>query len=289
MKNNKRKVGVTSMENGFDILLKDRISTNDTISKKKHSSPFPRTEVIIKDEFGVILDRYENQTVLGGAITVLEQCWGVTSPLVVDTLNNIMGIANTGPAADPSDSLVCLFGVGTGGSGDAIGTVKEVKFYEREITDMVPLRFTDPVNLTPDELLKYWFKAPQGDGRNAYYLKKFEIDPVIKVLWKDAEGDEDGSEVEVGVHNTNRTEPIETFVEMVLKVTKKDVREWFEETGNIELARFNSIGIFTGNLGTLADASQDYKNVKLIAKLNFGNEMLEYAKELTIIYRVYTS
>jgi len=278
------------MKNNESVLhLKDKINPRDMIKSIKHASPFVRTEVIFQDECGVELDRYENQTVLGGAITVLEKCWGITSTLVIDTINNIMGIANTGVAVDPKDVVVCLFGVGTGGSGDAIGTVKDVKFYEREVFDMVPLRFTDPINLTTEELTKYWFKSVQPDGRIAYYMKKFEIPPIIKVLWKDAQGDEDGSEVENGVHNTNRTEPIETFVEMVLKITKKDIREWFEETGNIELARFNSIGLFTGALGTLADSTQDYKNVKMIAKLNIGNEMLEYAKELTIIYRIYTS
>ena len=276
------------MKERNDLLLKDKLNVRDVI-KSKHSSPFVRTQVIFKDECGVVLDTYENQTVLGGAITVLEQCWGITSPLVVETLNTIMGIANTGPAADPTLSTVCLFGVGTGGSGDAIGTVVDTKFYERQIVDMVPLRLVDPANLTVAEQEKYWFKVPQGDGRNAYYLKKFETAPVIKVLWKDAEGDEDGSEVEIGVHNTNRTEPIETFVEMILKITKNDIREWFEETGQIELARFNSLAIFTGVLGTLGDASQDYKEVKMVAKLNINNEMLDSAKELNIVYRVYSS
>jgi hypothetical protein len=267
----------------------DKLATNNLIKKIKHPSPFVRTEVIIQNELGEIMERGENQVVLGGALFTLEKLWQIISPLTIDTLNNIKGIATTGPSVDPKDVKVCLFGVGTGGSGDGIGTVLDVKFYEREIFDMVPLRVVDPTNLTPDELAKYWFKSDAGSGKTAFYLKKFEIEPVIKVLWKDAEGDEDGSEVEAGVHNTTRTEPIESFVEMVMKITKNDVREWFDMNGNIELARFNSIGLFTGALGDLGDGSFDYKDVKMISKINIGNEMLTYAKELTITYRIYTS
>jgi len=121
-----------------------------------------------------------------------------------------------------------------------------------------------------------------------YYLKSFES-KAIKVLWKDVEGDEDGSEVEPGVHDTTRIEPIESFIELILKITKYDLKEWFELNGNIEQSRFNSVGLCTGIKSLLADGTYDYKQVKLFSKLNIGNELLQFAKDLTIIYRVYTS
>ena len=272
-------------------LVEDRILKNVSKTRFKHPSPFARTSVTcIDNELGeVIFEKEENQIVLGGALFVLEKCWGLTPPITIESLNTIKGIGTTGPAVAKKDEFVYLFGVGTGGSGDSLGTVEEVKFYEREIFDMVPFRVIEPENLTVDEADKYWFKDPLVGGKTAYYLKKFEVEPEIKVLWKDGEGDEDGSIVETGVHNTTRTEPIETFVEMVLKITKKDVKEWFEMNGNIEMTRINSIGIFSGALGTLDGGEPEYKNVRMIGKLNFNNEMLEYAKDLTFIYRVYTS
>jgi len=285
-----------------DILkLHDKINSNDTLSFEYKPSVLTRTRVIggyvhFTDKNGIsqlgeVLFDEENQIVLGGALFVLEKVFGVQSPLTVDYLNNVMGIANTGtPITDiyPKDNVVCLFGVGTGGCGDSINSVRDVKFYEREIFDMVPFRVTD-IALSETDQQKYWFKKVLGNGKTAYYLKNFEASPQIKVLWKDAQGDEDGTEVEAGVHNTTRTEPIESFVEMILKVTKKDIREWFEMNGHIEQTRVNSIGLFTGVKGQLANMSTDYKQVKMFSKLNINNEMLTLSKDLTIIYRIYTS
>ena len=39
---------------------------------------------------------------------------------------------------------------------------------------------------------------------------------------------------------------------MVLKISKKDIREYFELHGDIEQTRVNSIGLFTGCLRTLS-------------------------------------
>ena len=283
------------------IKKKDKLSTNGIISLDYKPNVLQKTKIIggfnprINEkgitELGEVLFEEENQIVLGGALFILEKIFGVTSPLLVDYLNNIMGIATTGATVTeiyPKDTLVCLFGVGIGGAGDTITSVLDVKFYEREIFDMVPFRVIDGA-LSAEDVEKYWFKKLLLDDKQAYYLKKFEAPPAIKVLWKDAEGDEDGTVVEAGVHDTTRIEPIESFIELILKISKTDVREWFELQGNIEQARINSIGLFTGIKSQLADGTFDYKQVKLFSKLNIGNELLQLAKDLTIIYRIYTS
>ena len=280
--------------------LRDNMKPADVISFNVPKSTF-RTKIMGGYDpyqtkngitmLGETLFETENQIVLGGALFTLEKLFGVQSPLTVDYLNDIMGIATTGtPVTEiyPKDNVVCLFGVGIGGSGDTISSVKDVKFYEREIFDMIPFRVTSDT-LPVGEADKYWFKKQMPDGKTAYYLKTFEAPPQIKVLWKDGQGDEDGTEVENGVHETNRTDPIETFVEIILKVNKKDCREWFELNGNIEQARVNSIGLFTGVKSDIGIGQYDYKQVKLFSKLNINNEMLTLAKDLTIVYRIYTS
>ena len=92
-----------------------------------------------------------------------------------------------------------------------------------------------------------------------------------------------------GVHNTNRTEPIETFVELILKINKKDCREYFEINGEIEASENKLIGLFTGILSTNEKGEPEYKQVKLFSKLNIPNEMLVLSKDITIVYRIYTS
>ena len=250
-----------------------------------------RTKIIGLDTLtGDKLFETENQIVLGGALFILEKCFNVEAPITVDYLNNIMGI-NTGEPIEekyPKETCVCLFGVGTGGCGDASRSVVDVKYYEREIFDMIPFRITDE-EFTGADVNKYWFKRYEENGNVSYFLKSFENQPEIKVLWKDGEEGEDGSEVDSNVHNTQRTEPIETFVEMILKINKKDCREFFEINGDIEAARVNSIGLFTGILSTNEYGEPDYKQVKLFSKLNIPNEMLVLSKDITIVYRIYTS
>lgn len=279
-----------------DVLrLRDDVTQKDTLAdglvqRVKHPSPYARTSITAIDEFGqVLFEKEENQVVLGGSLFTLEKVWGVQSPLKVDTLNEIMGIATQGtPVTSQKDTFVCLFGVGYGGCGDTVKSVKDVKYYEREIFDMVPLRVVDG-NLTIEEQKQYFFFKQLENSKTAYYLKKFEKTPSISVLWKDGVEGEDGTIVEEGVHETQRTEPIETFVEMHLKITKKDVKEYFEMIGKIEEARINSIGLFTGVLSDLGNGKFDFKQVKLFSKLNIPNEALTLRKDMDIYYRVYTS
>lgn len=265
------------------------VTSNGTV-QLKHSSPYTRTQIIAYDDFGDVLFETENQIVLGGALFTLEKVFGVRSPLKVDYLNDIKGIATTGQQVTeiyPKDNVVCLFGVGIGGCGDSYKSVKDVKFYEREIEEMIPFRLVSgqlPQNIRD----KYFFKGTY-QGKNAYYLKKFEQDPKIKVLWKDAAGDADGTEVPNNVHTTQRTEAIETFVEITLRIDKDDIREYFETNGGIEQARINSIALFTGVKSQLADGTVDYKQVKMFSKLNIPNEMLNVTKSFTMVYRIYAS
>ena len=274
-------------------ILKDNINQKDTILPHRIESKQGniKTKIIGLDTLTKeVLFESTNQIVLGGAMFILEKLFNVEAPITVDYLNNIMGIAAENPIEEkyPKNTAVCLFGVGIGGCGDSSLSVVDVKFYEREIFDMIPFRVTDD-ELNEEDQKKYWFKRKESDGRTSYFLKTFEQEPVIKVLWKDGDEDEDGSEVSTGVHDTQRTEPIETFVELILKITKKDIREYFEINGNIEEARINSIGLFTGIKQPMSDGTEDYKQVKLFSKLNIPNEMLVMNKDMTIIYRIYTS
>lgn len=276
------------------LQIKDSITNKDNIIQPQRIIEQPktlRTKIIGLDSLTKEkLFETENKIVLGGALFILEKLFNIQAPINVDYINNIMGIATENPIEEkyPKNTCVCLYGVGIGGCGDSSLSVLNVNFYEREIFDMVPFRVTDE-ELNDVDKQKYWFKRQESDGKTSYFLKTFEQEPVIKVLWKDGEKDEDGSEVSTGVHDTVRTEPIETFVELVLKITKKDVREYFEINGDIDAARINSIGLFTGIKSTLSDGTEDFKQVKLFSKLNIPNEMLILQKDMTIIYRIYTS
>ena len=289
--------------------LSDRLSAVENV-KKQYSNgikwghkPVFRTCItrLAYNEFGECIaeDEFHNETVLGGALTVLEKLWGVAAPLKIASINNLLGINDTVSLADSSASnedIVCLWGVGIGGSGDAFTAVKQVHFYERELgqnghtDEMIPFRVvSEPFSSTDPNYSQYYMMHQRDDGYFEYFLKKFEIDPIIKILWKDGAEGEDGSEVGDDVHNTSRTDDIEAFVEMHCKVDVKDIREYFEHLGMTQMTRINSLGLFTGRYTKLDDGRYDYTNVKLFSKLNFNNEALLNAKTILYKYRVYVS
>lgn len=289
--------------------LSDRLSAVENVKKqysngiKRGHKPVFRTCItrLAYNEFGECIaeDEFHNETVLGGALTVLEKLWGVAAPLKIASINNLLGINDTASLADSSatnEDTVCLWGVGIGGSGDAFAAVRQVHFYERELgqnghtDEMIPFRVvSEPFSSTDPNSSQYYMMHQRDDGYFEYFLKKFEIDPIIKILWKDGAEGEDGSEVGDDVHNTSRTDDIEAFVEMHCKVDVKDIREYFEHLGMTQMTRINSLGLFTGRYTKLDDGRYDYTNVKLFSKLNFNNEALLNAKTILYKYRVYVS
>ena len=281
------------------ISPKDYLAIKDLVANKlKNKSPF-RTEISAYDEFGDVLFTLEhNMVVIGGAITVLEKMWNIRSSLVIDTINNINQIS---PAVQsttellPQNDYVCMWGIGIGGSGDAFGSVRDVKYYEREIgqngqsDEFIPFRCVT-TSLEGEDVQMYTLSKTVGTGFTAYYAKLFDSEPFIRSLWRDGQDGKDGTEVTDGVHNTQRSEEIETFVEMHMKINENDVREWFEMNGNIEQARVNTIGLFTGRLVDNGAGGYNAQNVKLFTKFNFDNEALNsVGKTITFCYRVYAS
>lgn len=211
---------------------------------------------------------------------------------------------------DPSGKLiapyspqhhVCLFGVGTGGAPENSVSATDVEYNERSLVQPIPFRVvsaTDPDNypaLTDNERM-YWGKKvyPEfGDVTEvtAYYLKEFDSDPEIIHLWRDnPDPDEDGTNVKESgassVFSSVRTEGIESFTEINLTISKKDLKQYFNAYGMPESARINELALYCAEKDS---ARGDYTNIKLFSKLNFQTEPLSTTKDMEIIYRVYGS
>lgn len=207
----------------------------------------------------------------------------------------------------PHGEYVCLFGVGITGSALNVLTKPPVDYKEFSIQEslgtedgakmngvMIPFRFT-PNQLSEADAIKYFGKTGKWTASNTdnigYYLKRFEGDPTINHFWK-AASDETESTNEVAQAeyyprtNTTNSSTIETYTEMVLKITPKDIKEWFDATSNIDETRINTIALFTGRYNKL---SGDYENVRLFSKLTFQVNNLSLTKDFVIIYRIYSS
>ena len=85
---------------------------------------------------------------------------------------------------------------------------------------------------------------------------------------------------------------VESFTECVLRITKKDVKEWFISIGQEDRTRITTIALFNGRfVKNTSDPGDygDYQDVRMFSKLNIPTEYLSLTKDLNIIYRVYTN
>ena len=282
-----------------------------------------------KDSFGNTMFRTEkaeelwstsNMVPIGGCQFAMELMFGEKSTqFSVPTLydESGIGLANSGVPTTTFDvptgtktitynmgTLIQLYGVGITGTAENDVTVHPVDYRENSIninrvtTDgltltghMIPFRYTAE-ELNQEDRYLYFGKKREASGEIGYYLKRFENPAVIKHIWKTGEDVEDEalvSSADVWSNNVG-SNAIESFAECVIKISKKDIKEWFIAQGQEDRARINTIALFTGQYVKNADGSLgDYRDVRMFSKLNIPTEYLSLTKDLNLIYRVYTA
>ena len=240
-----------------------------------------------------VIRRQHNEILLGGSIYALEKMFNVPCDVNVEFLNNIMNIATSGPSISekyPKENGICLWTVGLGGCGDSRKDIKPVYQQQRQLNTIIPFRVVkEPFSEDSEEAQKYFLMKQNTDGNYEYYAKRFDKDPVIRPLWKDAGDDRDGSPVTESDYTSERDTPIEVFAECVCVIEKNDFREWFELYDHIDEIRFNEIGLCTGVLSRTEDGRADYKQVRQASCCHFTNDPLHMEKDMSIVYRWYSA
>lgn len=241
------------------------------------------------DDFGnpILKKVNDNTVVIGGAVHALELITGITGCWKPATLNSIYNL-NTDIPTDDLNSRVVLFGIGVGGASLDFGNVNAPDAKHRDVPSPLPLRYTNM--LEGNDASKYFFKVPDDDGVTfKWMLKEFEAEPTIKTMWKDSlEEGVDGTEVVSEVHDSSRTEALQSFAEYQLRVDVKDINEYFTNIGELNMARYNCIGLYTGQKVELTDGSYDYVNVRLFAYVTFNNKDVS-TKTLSVYrYRIFS-
>ena len=230
----------------------------------------------------VVREIEHNLVVVGGAITVLESLTGATASWKPDTLNTIHSVSATASGAPK----LALFGIGTGGSGLDFGSVIDPDIKQKDILSPIPLRYG--ASTTGEDSGKYFMKAsnPGADGTYSWFLKEFAGTPTIKSCWKNAVSDEeDGTEILEDISSSEKEEGIETFIEIQINLNTLDGREYFESTGALNTARFNTIGFYTGSKNA---ESTEYADVRLYSVININNRDLSLATSSSFLYRLYS-
>lgn len=253
-----------------------------------------------------------NTVPVGGVQYAMEQIFGVRGPINIPTLYDDLkiGLPNatyTNVDVDDPDGKhtmpykygnnVLLFGVGLTGSAENSITKYKVGYRENSINMtktaedgtvldgiMLPFRYTTQVLSDSDQ--KKYFGKKTTDEYVAYYLKRFEMDPIIKHLWDTGSSDDEIEITNSEIWDSSRTNPVQSITEMQLKITEKDIKEFFNITGRVDEPRFNTVALFNGVYNA---AKGDYENVRMFSKLYIPTEPVALQKDLDIIYRVYGS
>ena len=210
----------------------------------------------------------------------------------------------------PLGHHVCMFGIGITGTAENNITQIPVEYTENSITMtrltddgtlldgvMIPFRYTAN-DLTEVEQTKYFGKKQLDDGIMAYYLKRFETEPVIRHYYKTTDDADYIDAVDNTVWSSFSKSPIDTFTELVLKINSRDVKQWAEANDGLESCRVNTVALFAGvynpfgytgtdSMGQNIVLGPDYQNVTMFSKLTIPVEPLQLNKDLDIIYRVY--
>lgn len=281
----------------MDSIIKDKLplmsmcSPEDINIAQKAGIPLFKgiLSEIIEDDFGNELFKREvsrNTVVVGGAILALEKLTGATANWKPVTLNSLYSL-NAGIIGDNQKSNITLFGVGVGGAGLDFGSVKAKDIKSSNVPSLIPMR--SGTNITGTDADRYYFKKANNDGTFNWYLKEIVAPPVIKTCWKDSvDPDTEGTEVTSEIYDSTRTEGLESFAEFIIDFNEYDVREYFESIGELDMARYNSIGLFTGQKVDIGGGEYDYVNVRLFSYTNMNNKSVVNKISSKYIYQLYS-
>lgn len=256
--------------------------------KNKNRRGWGDTEIEIRipgtDE---VIWRGHNKVILPGAGFLARAMFDIPNyEEITPSYNTALGLENTVYETPDSLHKTFLFCVGTDGCGREMSQVFDVDYGKWCAPEnLVPFRYelySEDLDITLREV--YFGRKEIGD-RIAYYFKAFESEPVFYQQYVD------GTPIDSNVYTSNKTEEIESYVELRLAVTKEDCRDYFIQTTGINDARINTISLCTAWRKTFEENGQNIiymQDVRPITKLNYSSEpLIDLSKGLDIIYHVY--
>ena len=286
--------------------FRDGLNINDTIDRKPKS--MYHTEVIATNELGEILFEKSNTILIGGRRFTLEKLFNITCR-PRKTLNRLLGLSSAEVESSPNSNVesaigpnkissICLFGVGNGGSGASLGSVANPNVNEVNLYNLIPMRYVESTEEIMVPNSKY-FMHKEENGMHAFYLKRFEHEPQIKLMINGREAtNDDLVTLQPNFGDSAETyeisNEIEAYIELQLKIGVDDVREYYDyltegqsDVGTVEHPRINELALYFGYHDG-DDTWSDYQEVEAFSKLTFNNESLaDHTKEINIIYRIY--
>lgn len=282
------------------LMANDFYRPNDSINNTRISS-----KIEIYNEVGeLIFEPLHNKTVIAGSALTAMKLFNLDKSILNNTptydeilelgLNSI--ISEDGPRvylrdingdildtkSDESQRRIVGFCVGKGGSGLGISDVYNVKYCDYITKDnLIPFRY--PL-ISADDIDETIYKGKKTlDTRTAYYFKKFDQEPTFYQ------------------NNISEADNAQTCVELHLKITKEDCREFFIAHSGLENAVINQISLVSAWSKEIEITKLDsitgqpttrkveyYKDIRPFSLLNIPNDGLsDLSKSISIIYTLY--
>ena len=279
------------------LAIYDGCNMNDRSNFKASSYTTFNTSIDIRNlETGeIIFKGLKNKVIIPGSGLIARKLFDIGSEEITPTYNAVFGSSmytpsietppeNADTVATKSNPKILLFCCGIDGCGSENSQVYPVD-YKKWLApeDMVPFRYQLAGNDLSDELREVYFgRTSVNDGEfNAYYFKRFDGAPRLIQQFVD------GTPVDGSIYTSDKADSAETYVEISLKITKEDIRDYFIDTIGIESARINTISLCSA-YPVVEDGFTYFKDIRPVTKLNIPNEQLiDTTKGIEIIYHIY--
>lgn len=270
------------MKNLKQLALHDKYDQLDA-HKIYKGNGIQRTDIIIKDEItGDVLFRGSNKVILPGSSFTAVKHFKIIPPVILPNYNTVLSLDQTVTTEPENDEIVCLFALGTDGCGAESSQVYDVKYSKWTKPEaLVPFMQVPATSDLSNNERNIYFGRKALDDKILYYFKAFEAKPTLHMQYID------GTPIDSNIYDSSNTTEVETYVEVNLKVTSKDCRDFFKETTGIATAKINSIMLLTAWVKNI-NGKNYYQNIQPLTKLNISNEPLfDETKGLDIIYHIY--
>ena len=222
-----------------------------------------------------------------------------TYPTAVIRDNNSGTVIGSIP--DETQRKIIGFCIGQGGAGLDISDVFDVKYCDCIAPDnLIPFRYPMANADDVDETM-YKGKKTLTNGRIAYYFKAFANSPNLVQNYVSTIGSFSDSVNAASVYsNTASADKAQSYVELHLKITKDDIREFFITHKGLENAKINQISLVSAwtktvnitklnKAGNMVSSEVEYfQDIRPFSVINIPNEIMsDLSKSISCLYTLY--
>ena len=254
-----------------------------------------------------------NKTVIAGAGLTLQKLFNLDSSCLnnTPTYDEVLGLEDAasandypttyvtssgtviGSVQDESQRYIIGYCVGSGGAGLEVSDVFEIPYAswitpENLIPFMYPLQSSDMV----DTSIYKGKKIVEIEGqqpRAAYYFKEFSNTPKLVQNYVSTVNVTNGEISPRTVYsNTALSDRAQTFVELSLKITKDDCREFYTTHNGLEQAKINQVSLVYGYKKKNSDGVNVFQQIRPFSICNFPTQILsDKEMSISIVYTLY--